>query len=81
MDIMKDALLQEAQEGGIMTPMKAKKEIRKRYRLPLEFPEEEKPLWHRARIAALTKKMTIGQFVADALRAHVETCDREAHKR
>ena len=57
--------------------MDNKKEAKKRYRLPLEFPEEEKPLWMRARIVALRKQMTIGQCVAAALRGYVEASERE----
>ena len=81
MDIMMYPKLQEVTEIGILSDMATKKDDKKRYRIPLELPEEEKPLWHKARVAALERKMTIGRFVIESLRKELDRLAREDRKK
>ena len=52
--------------------MKAKKHTQKRDRLLLELPPNTRTIWHSARVAALSRKASIGQFVMEALREKLE---------
>lgn len=78
MDIILQHTLQEAVECVILPIMANKKEKQRtpRYRLLLQIPEEEKPLWHKARVAALADRQTVGQFVLSAIR---EKLERKGH--
>lgn len=64
------AHFQPAMNREIVQKNKPRKEKR-RPRAIIELPEGYKATWHAARVIALDKGITIGEFVIQALRAHL----------
>ena len=76
--------LQEQTSSAIVLPMAPKRlttDPKKRYRLPLEIPEETRPLWRKARVAALNQDTTIGAFIMEAVKEKLDRLDAATHSK